>query len=282
MLVAALAPGESHAIVVTPAVARRLRSPVTTAAACRIGWDDQAPPVDGRGAIGRGGGRRAAASGSTYVCVPPAKAPVQALRVRPRSHAAAVYVAGSTTVNGHAVVDGIEGPPLFTRDGLALHDIPAGTFVEIGWSLLAAHARRIGRRGRPRCQRRRRSTSRRLACASPTRRRSARAPARCRSTSTPRPSETSAPPAPPPGDAAVDPISGLRARRSGALSIVCRSRARLRLPMRHRRAATEPDPRARRSALGADSARPARRARPRADRPLAGARGLLPDPGRER
>jgi hypothetical protein len=61
---------------------------------------------------------------------------VQTLRVRPRQHAAAVYVAGSTTVNGHAVVDGLEGPPLFTGDGLALHDIPAGTFVELGWSLL--------------------------------------------------------------------------------------------------------------------------------------------------
>jgi hypothetical protein len=64
------------------------------------------------------------------------KGAVQSLRVRPRSHTAAVYIAGSTTVNGHAVVDGVEGPPLFTRDGLALHDIPAGTNVEVSWSLL--------------------------------------------------------------------------------------------------------------------------------------------------
>jgi len=135
MLVAALAPGESHSIVVTPAVARKASLVGHDGRTVRIGWDDQAPPVEVAAqlvaaAAARSGERldvRLRATG---------KGPIQTLRVRPRSHAAAVYVAGSTTVNGHAVVDGVEGPPLFTRDGLALHDVPAGTFVEIGWSLL--------------------------------------------------------------------------------------------------------------------------------------------------
>jgi hypothetical protein len=61
---------------------------------------------------------------------------LQSLRLRPIAHPAALYVAGSSTVNGHALVDGLEGSPLFAKDGLALHDVPAGTLVELAWSLL--------------------------------------------------------------------------------------------------------------------------------------------------
>ena len=135
LLVAALAPGESHSIVVAPAVARHGSIVGHDGRSVPIGWDDQAAPVDVTARIfapatARSGERldvRLRISGAGEM---------QTLRVRPRSHAAAVYVAGSTSVNGHAVVDGAEGPPLFTRDGLAMHDIPAGTTVEIAWSLL--------------------------------------------------------------------------------------------------------------------------------------------------
>lgn len=47
------------------------------------------------------------------------------------------YVAGSTRVNGHAVVDGPAAPPLFAITGLPLHGIPAGSEIAIAWSLLA-------------------------------------------------------------------------------------------------------------------------------------------------
>jgi hypothetical protein len=61
---------------------------------------------------------------------------VETLRIRPRPHAGAFYVAGSTTVNGHAVVDGADGPPLWSAQGLALHDIPGWTLVEVAWSII--------------------------------------------------------------------------------------------------------------------------------------------------
>ncbi len=100
-----------------------------------IAWDDQAAPVAIAAALVAAATARSGERLDVRLRVTGAEA-VQALRVRPRLHAAAVYVAGSTTVNGHAIVDGVEGPPLFTGEGLALYDIPGGTFVEIAWSLL--------------------------------------------------------------------------------------------------------------------------------------------------
>lgn len=135
VLVAALAPGETFSAVVAPAVARAASIVGHDGRAVRIGWDDQAPPVEVTAQLLAPPTARSGERLDVRLRVTGAGA-VQTLRVRPRAHAAAVYVAGSTTVNGHAVVDGVEGPPLFTRNGLALHDVPAGTVVEIGWSLL--------------------------------------------------------------------------------------------------------------------------------------------------
>jgi len=63
-------------------------------------------------------------------------APVAACSVRPHATAAR-YVAGSTQVGGHAVIDGAGGPPLWSADGLRLFDIPAGNEVAIAWALIA-------------------------------------------------------------------------------------------------------------------------------------------------
>jgi hypothetical protein len=134
-LLAALAPGESYSIVVAPAVARTGALVGHDGRVVQIGWDDQAAPVEVTAQLVAAATTRSGERLDVRLRITGAGA-VQTLRVRPRAHAAAVYVAGSTSVNGHAVVDGAEGPPLFTRDGLALHDIPAGTFVEIAWSLL--------------------------------------------------------------------------------------------------------------------------------------------------
>jgi hypothetical protein len=134
-LIAALAPGESYSIVVAPAVARASSLVGHDGRTVRIGWDDQAAPVEVAAQLVAAAATRSGERLDVRLRVTGA-GEVQRLSVRPRTHAAAVYVAGSTAVNGHAVVDGVEGPPLFTRDGLTLHDIPAGTFVEIGWSLL--------------------------------------------------------------------------------------------------------------------------------------------------
>jgi hypothetical protein len=136
ILIAALAPGESQAIVVAPAIARSGSLVAHDGRAVPIGWNDQAAPVAVNAQLVAAAAARSGERLDVRLRITGAGA-VQLLRVRPHAHtAAAVYVAGSTTVNGHVVVDGIEGPPLFTRDGLALHDIPAGTFVEIAWSLL--------------------------------------------------------------------------------------------------------------------------------------------------
>ena len=136
ILIAALAPGESHSIVVTPSIARAGSLVGHDGRSVPIGWDDQAAPVDVAVQLVAAAAARSGERLDVRLRITGAGA-VQTLRVRPHAHAAAAaYVAGSTTVNGHAVVDGLEGPPLFTRDGLALHDIPAGTFVEIAWSLL--------------------------------------------------------------------------------------------------------------------------------------------------
>jgi hypothetical protein len=135
ILIAALAPGESHDFVLAPAIARRASIVGHDGRTVPIGWDDQAAPVEVAAQLVTAASARSGERLAVRLRVTGAGA-VQSLRIRPRSHTAAVYIAGSTTVNGHAVVDGLEGPPLFTRDGLALHDIPAGTFVEVAWSLL--------------------------------------------------------------------------------------------------------------------------------------------------
>ena len=134
-LIALLAPGETYAVVVEPSVARTASLVGNDGRTVRIGWDDQAAPVAVAVQLITPAHARSGERLDVRLRVTGGGA-VQTLRVRPRRHAAAVYVAGSTSVNGHAVVDGLEGPPLFTGDGLALHDIPAGTFVELGWSLL--------------------------------------------------------------------------------------------------------------------------------------------------
>ncbi len=134
-LIEALAPGESHSIVVAPEIARAAALVGHDGRVVPIGWDDQAAPVAVSVQLVTAAAARTGERLDVRVRATGAGA-VQTLRVHPRVHAAAVYVAGSTTVNGHAVVDGVEGPPLFSRDGLALHDIPAGTFVEVAWSLL--------------------------------------------------------------------------------------------------------------------------------------------------
>lgn len=133
-IVESLAPGETYSVVVAPAVARAASLVGHDGRSVPIGWDDQAAPVEVTAQLAAPVTARSGERLDIQLRVTGAGS-VQTLRVRPRPHAA-VYIAGSTAVNGHAVVDGIEGPPLFTGDGLALHDIPAGTFVEIGWSLL--------------------------------------------------------------------------------------------------------------------------------------------------
>ena len=135
ILVASLAPGEIHSIVVAPSVARAASLVGHDGRTVPIGWDDQAAPVEVTAQLVAAAMARSGERLDVRLRITGAGA-VQTLRVRPRAHAALAYVGGSTTVNGHAVVDGIEGPPLFSRDGLALHDIPAGTSVEIAWSLL--------------------------------------------------------------------------------------------------------------------------------------------------
>ena len=134
-LLSALEPGASYSVVVPPAIARNASIVGHDGRSVRIGWDDQAAPVQVSAQLQASAAARSGERLDVRLRITGAGA-VQTLRVRPRAAASAVYVAGSTGVNGHAVVDGVEGPPLFTRDGLALHDIPAGTFVEIAWSLL--------------------------------------------------------------------------------------------------------------------------------------------------
>ncbi len=46
-------------------------------------------------------------------------------------------LAGSTRVNGLALADHFDGPVLHTAAGLGLHRIPAGTSIEIAWSVVA-------------------------------------------------------------------------------------------------------------------------------------------------
>jgi hypothetical protein len=135
IVVAALPPGETFDIVVEPALARRASLVGHDGRVVPIGWDDQAAPVAVAAQLAMAAHARNGERLDVRLRITGGGA-IQTLRMRPRQHPAAVYVAGSTMVNGHAVVDGLDGPPLFTGDGLALHDIPAGTFVELSWSLL--------------------------------------------------------------------------------------------------------------------------------------------------
>lgn len=61
---------------------------------------------------------------------------VEELIVRARDVAGTVYVAGSTTLDGRALLDRADGGPL-AGSGLVLRGIPAKTNIEIGWSLRA-------------------------------------------------------------------------------------------------------------------------------------------------
>ncbi len=133
--IAALAPGETHAIVL--GIARMRNAAVVSAGGTSIpiGWDvrPDAVPVEAELVLVhaiRAGERL----DIRLRCV--AASALETLRVRPHPQSGAVYVAGSTTVNGYAIVDGVDGPPLLLGDGLALHDIPAGTIAEVAWSLL--------------------------------------------------------------------------------------------------------------------------------------------------
>jgi len=135
-LVALLAPGETASVLVPPAVARTAALVGGDERRVPIGWDDQLRPVALRAALLAPARVRSGERLDIRLqCV--AAEGVESIRLRPRPHAAATYVAGSTTVNGHAVVDGIDGPPLISAGGIALHDVPAGTVVEVAWSVLA-------------------------------------------------------------------------------------------------------------------------------------------------
>jgi hypothetical protein len=133
--IAALAPGETHAISMRVGQTRHATVVAADGTAVPIGWDVQpeAVPVEAELIVAeaiRAGQRldirlRCVAAGA-----------LESLRLRPRPHSGAVYVNGSTTVNGYAIVDGVDGPPLLLGDGLALYDIPPGTIAEIAWSLL--------------------------------------------------------------------------------------------------------------------------------------------------
>jgi len=133
--IGSLMPGEVGSIVLAVSRTRDAAIVAAGGTALAIGWDVQPEAIPVEAALvvadaARAGQRldirlRAVADGA-----------LETLRVRPRPHSGAVYVAGSTAVNGYAIVDGVDGPPLLLGDGLALYDIPAGTIAEIGWSLL--------------------------------------------------------------------------------------------------------------------------------------------------
>jgi hypothetical protein len=134
-LVAALLPGDSQTVALSAEVARTASLVGTDGRTVPIGWDDQATPVAVAAKLHLATTVRAGERLEVRLqCTPSGL--VQTLRIRPRASSGAPYVAGSTTVNGHAVVDGVDGPPLFTRDGLALHDIATGTLVDVAWWLL--------------------------------------------------------------------------------------------------------------------------------------------------
>jgi hypothetical protein len=133
--VAALAPGETHAITIAVAQARSALLVAAGGAAVPIGWDVQPEAIAVAAELVVPAGARAGQRLDIRLRCTAAGA-LESLRVRPRPHSGAVYVAGSTAVNGYAVVDGVDGPPLLLGDGLALYDIPAGLSAEVAWSLL--------------------------------------------------------------------------------------------------------------------------------------------------
>jgi hypothetical protein len=137
--VATLAPGETAALLLPLAQAHAAAVVAAGGGPVPIDWDvhPEAVPVDAKLVVadrGRVGQRL----DIRLHCL--ADAAIERLRVRPRPHGGAVYVAGSTTVNGYAIVDGVDGPPLLLGDGLALYDIPPGTGVEVAWSLVPRSA----------------------------------------------------------------------------------------------------------------------------------------------
>ena len=131
----ALAPGETHAIALDIAPTRDAAVVGADGMRIPIGWAvaPDVVPVEAELFLVRAirAGQRLDVR---LRCV--AASALETLRVRPHPKSEAVYVAGSTTVNGYAIVDGVAGPPLLLGDGLALHQIPAGTIAEIAWSLL--------------------------------------------------------------------------------------------------------------------------------------------------
>ncbi|GAC1596705.1 MAG: hypothetical protein NVS3B28_28300 [Candidatus Velthaea sp.] len=60
---------------------------------------------------------------------------IETLHVRARADAHVVALPGSTSINGHAVIDAHAEALLYTT-GLKLHGVPSESFVEIGWSVL--------------------------------------------------------------------------------------------------------------------------------------------------
>ncbi len=134
-VIALLGPGQTESVLLAPEVARTAALVGSDGRRVPIGWDDQVRPVAVTAALLAPGTVRSGERLDVRFQCTSAEA-VQTLRLRPHAHAAATYVSGSTTVNGHAVVDGVDGPPLFGPEGLALHDVPAGTLVQIAWSLL--------------------------------------------------------------------------------------------------------------------------------------------------
>lgn len=56
--------------------------------------------------------------------------------IRPTASADAVYVAGSTTINGCPIVDEDDGAAFFSVHGLTIYDLPDATTATIGWSVL--------------------------------------------------------------------------------------------------------------------------------------------------
>lgn len=135
-LIARLAPGQAHTIAIDRETG--WSGALTSSAGRRIpiGWGDDAPPLALKAQLYA---QVAARSGERLdirlLCT--TAGPIRTLRVRSQAHAAAAYVAGSTTVNGHAVIDGAGEAPLARSEGLELHEIPAGAAVEVGWSLCA-------------------------------------------------------------------------------------------------------------------------------------------------
>jgi hypothetical protein len=133
--IAALLPGEIASITLGVGATRSAGVTSAGGTVVPIGWDVQPETIAVEADLAVVPAIRAGQRLDIRLrCV--AAGTLETLRVRPRPHSGAVYVAGSTSVNGYAIVDGVDGPPLLLGDGLALYDIPPGTVAEIAWSLL--------------------------------------------------------------------------------------------------------------------------------------------------